>query len=62
MINQKIKNTKSRSENVERRLLVYDNVLYIHDELLNDYEVQYTKSLDEKKKKSVINKIKKFIS
>ena len=61
MINQKIKNTKSRSENVERRLLVYDNVLYIHDELLNDYEVQYTKSLDEKKK-SVINKIKKFVS
>ena len=47
---------------MERRLLVYDNVLYIHDELLNDYEVQYTKSLDEKKKKSVINKIKKFIS
>ena len=36
---------------MERRLLVYDNVLYIHDELLNDYEVQYTKSLDEKKKK-----------
>ena len=61
MINQKIKNTKSRSENVERRLLVYDNVLYIHDELLNDYEVQYTKSLDEKKKR-VINKIKKFVS
>ena len=47
---------------MERRLLVYDNVLYIHDELLNDYEVQYTKSLDEKKKKSVMNKIKKFIS
>ena len=47
---------------MERRLLVYDNVLYIHDELLNDYEVQYTKSLDEKKKKIVINKIKKFIS
>ena len=47
---------------MERRLLGYDNVLYIHDELLNDYEVQYTKSLDEKKKKSVINKIKKFIS
>ena len=46
---------------MERRLLVYDNVLYIHDELLNDYEVQYTKSLDEKKK-SVINKIKKFVS
>ena len=47
---------------MERRLLVYDNVLYIHDELLNDYEVQYAKSLDEKKKKSVINKIKKFVS
>ena len=46
---------------MERRLLVYDNVLYIHDEILNDYEVQYTKSLDEKKK-SVINKIKKFVS
>ena len=40
---EKLKNIKSRSENVEQKKLLHDNASYIYDRLLNDYELQYAK-------------------